>query len=77
MLSSFRPKTSIQPHWSTASPRPAAKKATTIDLLHINLHQQRDIHRSVNDAEVSTMRQMIEKHDEVTNEVFNLMGAQI
>ena len=77
MLSNFRTKSAFYPHWNTAGPRPAIKKSTTIDMLRINLHQKRDIHRSVNDDEISLMRTKIEKHDEVTNEVFNLMGAQI
>lgn len=43
--------------------------------MQISLHKQEDIRRQVNQQEVNLMRQKIEKHDEVTNEVFNLMGA--
>ena len=53
------------------------KKSTTIDMLGINLHQHRNIHWSVNEDEVSEMKRKISKHDELTNEVFNLMGAHI
>ncbi len=77
MLTNFRPKTCLYPNWNKNGPRAAMRKSTTIDMLGINLHQQKDIHRSVNNDEVSEMKQKIEKHDEITNEVFNLMGAHI
>jgi|688.fasta_scaffold183067_1 hypothetical protein len=43
--------------------------------MQISLHKQEDLRRQVNKQEVNVMRQKIENHDEVTNEVFNLMGA--
>jgi hypothetical protein len=43
--------------------------------MQISLHKKEDLRRQVNKQEVNVMRQKIENHDEVTNEVFNLMGA--
>jgi hypothetical protein len=44
-------------------------------MLRLDLHSKKNIHREVNPNEIHYMRRKIEKHDEVTNEVFNLMGA--
>ena len=75
MITSFMPKSTY--YSMQQKPRPAVKKATTIELLRLDLHQKKDIYRAVHPEEVTVMKRKIEKHDEVTNELFNLMGAQI
>lgn len=73
MLTNYRPRTSAYPR--TTGPRSLIKPPTTIDMLRLDLHSKKNIHREVNPNEIHYMRRKIEKHDEVTNEVFNLMGA--
>ena len=58
-------------------PRANPPPIKTIELMGLNLHEEKEVDRDVEDLEVTMMRGKMAQHSEETNELFNLMARSI
>ena len=65
---------SFQPSYK---PRANPPPIRAIELMGINLHEEKEPSRDVDLSDVTTMRSKMGHHSEETNELFNLMARQI
>ena len=58
-------------------PRANPPPVRAIELMGINLHQEREPSREVDQSDVTQMRTKMGQHSEETNELYNLMARHI
>lgn len=58
-------------------PRANPPPVRAIELMGINLHEEREPSREVDTADVTQMRSTMKNHSEETNELYNLMARHI
>lgn len=63
--------------FQTFKPRANPPPIKAIELMGINLHEEKEPSRDVETSEVTMMRSRMAHHSEETNELFNLMARQI